>query len=1081
MKRTIILNFILILMSSLTWAQNQSISGNVSDIEGNPLPGVTVIVENTNTGTMTDFNGNYTIEASRGASLNFRYIGFEPKTIKVATTTTIDVVLKESTEQLEEVVITAMGIKREAKSVVNAQQSIAVEGLQEARSSNFVSALSGKAAGVQVTNSQTASGSNRVVIRGITSLSGNNQPLYVLDGVPLDQTVGDAQSGSWGGGDYAPVDYGDPVSNLNPDDIENIEVLKGASASALYGSRASNGVILITTKKGKKKKGWGVTLTSNTMIQEVNQYPDYQYVYGSGAQGSVASTPNHLTEVDGETYAEVNSHINAFGGPLLGYNVFDYNNTIGPYSPRPNNVKELFKTGTTIISGVQLDKATDKATVRIGYTHTGGEWVMDRQDQINRHNLSLRATAKLTDKLSVDGSMYYTNDNITNRVVENGSFRNPAQNFIQMHPSMYRGNLTPWKDENGQATRLRAGSGWLSNPYWNIYENLNEDKTDRIISKFQVNYEILKGWDITAKVNGDLRLTEGFRYEAPGATYDRDGSYFTFNQNITNWNFEGITTYRKNINNFSLVSVLGANQWKFNYSRRTATVNELLFPDVYSLSNSAGDYLANEADSERVLNSVFGSLNVGYKSFIYLDATARNEWSSTLSLEDNSYLYGSFGGSLIFSEFIKKNNIFSFGKLRASIAEVGNSAAPYQVYDTYAYGGNYQNIAWVSPLNQKNKTDLKNETTRSFEMGLETKFFKNRFSANVTYYKTNSFDQILSGPVTPVTGYTTSVLNAGEITNEGWEVFANAKILDGPFSWSMDLNWSTNESFVKEIDPQVPRITLNQWGGNLLVVAEENEPYGNIRGVAPVYDEESGQALINPFSGLPVWEADQILGNFQPDWLGSINNSFSYKGISLNFLIEMKKGGELYSASYARQNQFGTHASTLPGREEFIQSARIYGESENERAGQGLNGNDYNRGDRVQGAIAPGVIAEWGDPDGDGEFGWVSSGEQNNIYLSPDTYYFNAWFYNNRSIFDASYIKLREVTMGYQFPQSILKNTPFTNAKISFVGRNLWIIHQNTPKGLDPEANSTSGNGQGIEFGSFLPSRSMGVNINLSF
>ncbi|GAL68388.1 putative outer membrane protein [Jejuia pallidilutea] len=1027
---------------------------------------------------MTDFDGNFSLDVPRTGVLVISYIGFESKEVVLGNSNQIKIQLNQSTEELDEIVVTALGVKREARSLTSAQQTVNTEGLKEARTTNFAAALSGVAAGVQVTNAQTASGSNRVTIRGVTSLSGNNQPLYVLDGVPLDQTLGDEQSGAWGNAvTYAPVDYGDPISSLNPDDIEGIEVLKGASASALYGSRAANGVILITTKKGTKKKGMGVTINSNTTLQTVNQFPDYQYQYGSGSLGSVAINPTFVREIDGVSYPTLVGQNSAYGGPLLGYDVIEYDGTIGTYSSRPDNIRELYKTGVTNILGVQLSQANDNSTFRLGYTYTDGDWIMDRQDQIERHNITLRATSKLSDRLSVDASMIYIKNNVTNRVVENGSPRNPSQNYIQMHPNMYRGNLTPWKDENGNA--FRTGNVWLSNPYWNINENTNEDDNGRFIGRFDLTYNIIKDWDVTAKVNADIRNSEGFQYYAPGATYDIDGSYSAYNNKSENWNFELISTYRKNFDKLSLVAIAGANSWKFNFSRRNAIINQLLFPDVLSLSNNAGDPLVEEFDSERVLNSVFGSVNLGYNNTVYLDISARSEWSSTLSLENNNFTYGSAGMSLIFSKLTGTNNIFSFGKLRGSVAEVGNSATPYQVFDTYLYGGNFQGIPWVSPFNTKNRLDLKNETTRSFEVGLETKFLKNRISLNATYYKTSSFDQILNGPVSPTTGFTSSVINAGEITNKGFEVYLNARVIDSRFKWDIDLNWSNNESFVEEIDPQVPRVILNQWGGRTRIVADEGQPYGNIV-TSDFRRDENGIPVINPLNGKPFEVPDVVVGNFQPDWIGSVRNSFKYKGFYLNVLVDVKKGGDLFSGSFLRANQFGTHAATLAGRDEFLLSNRIIGEQNNERRGEGLFGNEYIQ-IRDQGAIYPGNLAVWADSDGDGTFDWEPGTEPNNIYLPPSQVQGTIWQYTSQAVFDASYVKLREMVFGFNFPKRLTDKTPFTTISTSIVGRNLWIIHQNTPKGIDPESNSTSGNGQGLEFGSFLPNSTFGLNVNLSF
>ncbi|MFY0654957.1 MAG: SusC/RagA family TonB-linked outer membrane protein [Cyclobacteriaceae bacterium] len=1091
-KKYILTLLALIFLSVQAWAQDRSVSGKVKDSNGESLPGVNVLIKGTTTGVVTDIDGNYKISATDESIIAFSFVGYVAQDILVGAQSVIDVVLTEDNVQLETVVISAMGIERSEKSLSYARQAIDADDMKEARTSNFLQGLSGKAAGVQVTNSLTATGSNRVTIRGNASLLGNNNPLYVLDGVPLDQTAGDAQQGSWGGADnYQPVDYGDPMSNINPDDIESIEILKGGNATALYGSRASNGVILITTKKGNSKDGWGISINSNTMFQNVNQWPNYQYAYGSGNNGAAAPSADRIDPASGLPVADVSY---SYGSPLLGtYNVANANGVIGPYNPVFGNVKELFQTGTTLSNTISLNKAHDNGTFRFGYTSTQGEWMMDGQDKINRHNFSLRATQKLSKKLSADVSMFYTRENVDNRIVENGSTQNPAQNYINLHPNLGARNLIPWKTENGFELSSAAGDGLLRNPYWNIYENSNGDETDRVIANMQLSYEVYEDLTVTARVNNDIRNQTGFKYDAPrgpDVRGDKNGRYRAWDRRISNWNFDGLASYSKTFEEITVDATVGVKRWNFNSSNRQSINQELLeIPGVISIQNNAGQSEASEQDSKRVLNSVFGSANVGYKGIVFLNGTLTREWSSTLSLDNNNYSYPSVGGTFIFTEVIPENKILSFGKLRASYAITGNSANPYQVYPTYTYGGNYNgSAAFLRTNGQRNNLNLANEETSSIEFGIEAKFLGDRISANLTYYSTESYDQIVPGNVAAATGFNTVIANAGLLTNKGFELYIGAEVLQGPIKWDVDLNWSNNRNEVVHLDGvdalgnpfSFDNFSLNNWGGGARIVAQPGEPYGNITGIDIQRDSE-GRPLINADNGQPIESPNSILGNYQADWLGSVRNSVRWKGISFNFLIDIKAGGDLLSMTHGRSSQFGVNAYTLEGRDEFIMSSRVLGENQQERSGDGIEGTEYNRGDRVQGALFEGVLYEVFDAAGTGNGVSVTSGKANDIYLDPNTWGFLAWRHHWRSVFDASYVKLREVTLGYNLPNSILDKTPIRTAKISIVGRNLATLLHHTPRGIDPEANSTSGNGQGLEYGAFLPSRSVGFNINLSF
>lgn len=1096
MKKIILASLLLVAAVWSAQAQNRTVTGTVSSVEGGTLPGVNVVVEGSTSGTVTDIDGNYSISVDENTTLNFSFIGFTSQSVPVGTRSVLDIVMELDAQELEEVVVTALGIEKEAKTLTYARQAVETEDMKEARTSNFLQNLSGKVAGVQVSNSLTATGSNRVTIRGNASLLGDNTPLYIIDGVVMDKSVGDQQTGSWGGRDsYQPIDNGDAMANINPDDIESMEILKGGNATALYGSRASNGVILITTKKGKTRDGWGVSVNSNTMFTNVNQWPDYQYVYGSGENGgAVRGGANAL---DPETGLISTADMSpAYGSPLLGqFNVVNMNGEVTPYAPVFGNVKEMFQTGTTFTNSIAIDKAHDNGTFRLGYTNTTAEWMMADRDKLNRHNLTLRATQNLTDKVSVDATMMYIYDEVTNRIVENGSTQNPAQNYISLHPNFGKSTLLPYKDENGYENGSNAGLGTLRNPYWNINENTTSDLTNRVVSNAALSYKIIEGLTFRGRMSVDFRNRSGEKYDAPRgpqAPGDKDGRYSNYDANFTTFNMDAMMSYTKRINDWSVDVSAGTKRWEYMNSTRSAVNDQLIeIPGPKSISNNGNITTANETDYHQRLNSVFTTGTVGFRDMVYINGTWTREWSSTLSPKNNNYSYPSVGATFIFTELMGGgNNLLSFGKLRASYAITGAAAGAYNVYEAYNYIGNY-NGSYPYLRTQANKANefLKNEETSSMEFGLEMKLFNGRIDANVTYYDTESYDQIVPGNVSFTSGYSTAVMNAGLLTNKGWEVFVGANVLKmGDFSWDVDLNWSKNVNFVEDLDGVDPvtgaefsfeNFDLNRWA-NAFVRVIPGEKYGQIVG-NDISRDEAGRPLIDD-TGMPVFTDGQVIGDIQPDWMGSVRNSFKWKGIYLNFLIDIKAGGDLLSMTHGRSGQFGINATTLEGREEWLLSSRILGENNQERAGIGQQGTDYDRGDRKQGAYFDGVKYRNYDPTGTGQpVVGTTTGEANDIYVAPGAYGGNMWQHHWRSLFDASYVKLREVAVGYNLPNSLLSKTPFKTARVSVAGRNLWIIHQNTPRGIDPEANSTSGNGQGLEYGAFLPSRSVGFNINFTF
>ena len=1077
-KKNLIL--LLLFFPIVIFSQTRIIKGNVKDLKtGSPIPGVAITLKTTQFGSYTDFDGNFEIDVKgrETGTLIFNHLGYVTKEVSFNKTSSIlSVVMEASTEQLEEIVVTALGIKREKKSLSYSTQKVDTEDMTEARTSNFLNGLSGKAAGVQIVNSSTPTGSTRVIIRGLTSITGNNQPLYIIDGIPLDSSPGDGGVSVWNEGDD--IDLGSPISTINPDDIESIQVLKGANASALYGSRASNGVILITTKRANKSKSKiNVEVNSNFAVTSNREYPFYQYAYGAGENGRTALNAGRLDQTTG--LPVVGSYRRAYGMPFLGQQVLDYNGSVGTYQANTNNVKELYKTGSVSTNTFAIIRATDKSSLRFSYSNTLGDHVIERMEQINRNNVALRFSQDISDKLKLNSTLIYVNQRVDNRMYRNGSERNPANNYMYITPNMSRANLFPYKDSNGDAFNYE---GPFNNPYWNIYENTNQDITNRVVANLTLNWDILKGLKLTARANGVLNKVDRLEFNNVGAAFDPNGLYREIDVNRQNWNYEAILNYTKRFNNLSIVSLLGVNKFDLRTTGTRQTAISLLQRDIMSLAN--GDefapiiYLPNN----KTINSIYSSISAGYKDTYYIDLTARNDWSSTLPSNNNSYFYPSIGATTIFTKFIPRNRILTFGKIRASYAQVGNDTGFDQIINNYIEGGNYNNTQWLQLQQTRKNLELKPELTSSTEFGLETKLFNNKVSLDATFYRSSTNNQIIPVQVTPTSGFISKIVNAGEIQNEGIELFLSAKIFDKRFKWQTDINWSTNETTVASLVGGVDRLLMRNYF-NVGVYAEAGEPFGNIRGNAQARDPETGTPLVLP-NGRVLFESDQLLGNAQPDWIGSLRNSFSYKGFSLNFLLDVKMGGDMYSATMIKAVNHGIHATTMEGRDEWLMSSIILGENNNERQGRGLFGNDYADADRVKGAIYEGAALGVQDANGN----WVAERDANGeiVYsqrwLNPQLKGFDGLQNQSRHVYDASFVKLREVVFGYTFPKSIINQMKYIkNMKLSIVGRDLWTIYRNTPQGIDPEAATTTGNGQGIEFGSFLPTRTIGFNLKLRF
>jgi len=1025
-----ILFFILFLASTSVHAQRITITGTVSDERGSPLAGTTVQVKGTTQGTVTDATGKYSLEASSAnVTLVFSFVGFISKEIPVQGQTTINVILSQETLGLEEVVVTALGITREAKALSYAQQGVDVTLINETKSTNIVNSLSGKIAGVQVVPAGYNTGSARIVIRGNNSLTGNNQPLFVVDGLPIDNTPGDGR-----------IDYGNNAAALNPEDIESMEILKGPNASALYGSRAANGVILITTKKGSSQ--FKVTLNSNFLLQTITEFPEYQNAYGVGTSFYIDRT-NMLPK------GVVNYR--SWGSPMLGQPYVALDGETKPYLPQPDNIRDFYQTASLITNSLSVEGGNKDNVVRLSYTNYNGSSVVNGVNDQKKNTLNLRLQNNFTGWFTLDSKINFVRDNVKNRQYSNDNGRNPSYMYVHMARSTALDELKPWKDE---FTGMEIGTHRnFSNPYWIINENPNEDTRDRLISSINPEIKITDWLKIIGRLGADIYWMNGYEFNNIGSTQtsNPNGYMSTFNTNQQNFNLEGILSVNKKLNDFSLIANFGATRFDSNYENRETEINSLLQPGLINLSNAAEYPAVLQTTRKKRINSIFGSVSLGYKDFAYIDITGRNDWSSTLPVNKNSYFYPSVGGTLILTELFKlESNILSFAKIRASYAMVGNDTDPYRLQQTYSFTGIFDDAITAAPGNIMNNPELKPEKTTSYEFGTDLRFLNNRFSLDATYYTTSTVNQIITASLPTSSGYERRIYNAGEIENWGFEITLSGRIIKtSNFSWESNLNFAKNNSLVVSLLEDIERFQLANRSSYMYVFAEVGKPYGYLRGLGVKLDDQ-GRMLMDPGGSLLTKDTDKPYGTSNPDWLAGFSNTFTYKGFDLYALIDIKKGGVLWSGSWERMVTNGVLAETLFGRDDYYLRTVIWGESGSELTG----GAQYDA--------------------------YYADGTPANHYMSTQTYEYCKSHYADWLIFDASFVKLRELSLGYNFSPDFLSRTHIKSARISLTGRNLFILHANTPVGLDPEASFTSGNGQGIENGSLPPNIVYGINLRLT-
>ncbi len=1023
--------------------QVQTVSGTVTD-GTEPIIGATVKVKGSKElGAVTDLDGHFSMHVKPGTVLEVSYIGYKSLTVKAQNGMTI--VLEEDKKTLDEVVVTALGIKRDRKALGYGVGEVKGDELKKAKETNVINSLAGKVAGLVV--SQTAggaSGSTRVVLRGNTEMTGNNQPLYVVDGVPLDNT-NFGSAGTSGG-----FDLGDGISSINPDDIESMSVLKGPAASALYGSRASHGVILITTKKAAKDKmsvEYNGSLTFDTQLAKWN---NVQQVYGMGSNGKYS--------------IDAVSNTNKSWGPKAdGSNMLKYFDGVErPYLIIPDNVSDFFRTGLTATNTAIVGMNNGKTGLRFTFTDMRNKDILPKT-HMSRDIFNLRANTSLG-KMDLDFSANYTREYVKNRPALGDSKSNVGKNLMTLATTYNQAWLKTYQDENGNYSNWNGMDPYNVNPYWDLYKNNNNSNKDIFRLTGKGVWNITKHFRLQATLGADLNWFTFNDFKAPTTPGFEAGRLQTSNFHNRMYNFELLALYNNSWGDFDFNATAGGNIYKVNNETTVTTAQDMQIRNVVNIT-SFNETSIEPASYRKRINSLFGSASLGWRHMLYLDATLRGDQSSTLPTSNNVYVYPSFSGSFVFSELLHAGNKLPYGKLRMSWAQVGSDTDPYQlglVYtkSKYTYPGH--TIGYINNSTIPNK-DLKPTKTNSFEMGLETKFLNNRIGLDITYYTQKSKNQIMGMATSWTSGYTYRLINAGEIDNSGIEITLNTRPIQmKDFSWDLNLNFSKNSNKVKRLVDGMDMFELEKatWL-DVQVAAKVGENFGSI--VGPDFKRNAaGQVLIDPSTGLPEYDkSNHVLGNASWDWTGGVTTTLTYKNISLNAIFDVKVGADLYSMSERAAYESGKAKATLQGRDDWYRS-----EEQREAAGIKKGAASWKP---TGGFIAPGVI-----DNGDGTY------RQNDIYINPEDYWMSVCR-NAPSMFiyDNSYVKCRELTLSYQVPTAWLHNW-VKGLSISFVARNPFIVWKNIPD-IDPDSNYNNTTGMGLEYGSLPSRKSYGFNVNVKF
>ena len=1069
MRKKLFTTFVLtITLLGSVLAQQRVVKGTITSAsDGLALPGVTVVVkEAKNVGTVTSADGKYSIGIPQGAeNLVFSFIGMETVSVKIGTSKEINVKLEMSSEGLGEVVVTALGIKRETKALGFAAQEVGPSELSSSREVNISSFLTGKVSGLQISKTSSGTGgSSAVIIRGAKSLLGNNQPLFVVDGVPITN-LGHSSGGDSTDGTISSNDLGDGIGDINPEDVESMSVLKGPSATALYGARGSNGVILITTKSGIKKKGIGVEVNSNISVETLSQVPTFQNSYAPGYEET--NLYGNWVDIGGKMYETITpDNTDNWGPPLDGrrtivdpfvYPKYKDTKTLVLLPQPADNVAKFYNTGINTNNTVSISGGSEKTTVRLSLGNSTTKGIIPNFSTA-KQTVVLRANSQVTDYLSFEAKINYIHDEGNNRPSLGSGNDNVTTTLVKM------GRIVPlnFLKEYYETTKTAGYFPCVSyNPYYVVNELKNNDIKDRLIGFVSANLKFTKWLSLLGRAGIDTYSQKQDKRWPIGSMGSDNiyGRIYNYLYNVKDVNADVILTASKELSKQLHVNAsLGSSILYQERYRQTLDSRKLKAAGVYDVSNCT-DIRPSTSIYKKEMQSVFFTGQVAYNNYLFLDVTGRNDWSSALGINNNSFFYPSVSTSFVFTDAFKaiSKNILTFGKVRASWAQVGNDSDPYLTKNGYistttTYGGiglGYMNSR--IPL-----FNLKNELTESWEIGSDLRFLNNRIGLNFTYYDGKTTNQIIPVTISNASGYTDVVINAGEIRNKGMEITLNLNPIKARsgFSWDIVANFSKNRSKVVSLAPGIESIPLLSG----ITEARIGAAYGNIIGYA-YQRAPDGQKIVSADGAYLPTAKKQVLGNTTPDWIGGLNNIFSYKGFSLNFLLDFVQGNEIYSTSKYFMESTGTGNWTTEGRR--------------------LHDIDPATGAQMpEVGVLKGVVAV---NDGSGNITYV----KNTKAVNGQTYWASrAWSeISEEFVLDGSYISLREVMLAYNFSPSLLKKSPFAGISLSLVGRNLMYLEEHMQgMGIAPESSpNTSAGAAGIEYMSMPSTRSWGFNVKLTF
>ena len=1059
-------------------AQVTTVRGIVTTEEdGEPVIGASVIVKGTALGTVTDVNGRFELSGlpPSATRLLISYISLMAKEVAIAPQ--VSVTLKSDTHLLDEVVVTALGISREKKALGYTAQEVKQDALVQGKDNNLLNSLSGKIAGVRITNTQGDVGSSRIVIRGETSIAGENQPLFIVDGIPVDNSQLNARSSG--------RDFKNAIADLNPEDIKTLTVLKGPNAAALYGARAAHGAIVITTKGGdKRQKGIGITLHSSTQVSFVATLPEFQNLFGQGAGG-------RFSYVDGKG-AGVNDGVDESWGPRLDIGLLipqfdspldaDGNRVATPWVSHPNNVRDYFRMGISTNNGISVARGDDKYQFRVGYNYEKQVSIVPDAGT-NKTNISLNTDYHLAKWIVVGATanyIVYTAPSLPGSATPSGSNVRSNSPMLQF---LWFGRQVDTNSLKADYTR-NWNSSYYDNPFWSASYNTQSQERHRLIGDLHAEFRLTDGLHVRFRTSTDWyndRRKSKVKWGSAGAGSPY-GSYAEDAYTVKENNTEVLATYIKQLNkNWGIDALLGFNVRNKQYENNYQAAPRLAVADLYTLTNSR-DPLISSNDFYRLRQyGLYGSIQLDYRRWAFLNITGRNDWSSTLPVDNNSYFYPSVTASVLLSEaFGWRSKAVNYLKIRGGWSQVGADANPYQLATVFtsetAFNGNPLQSSSTIGMNP----NLKPEKTSSIEAGFEAAFWDNRLYLDFTYYKTDSRNQILKLATTAASGYTSQVRNAGHIRNRGYEIQLGAVPIQTSkgFRWNLDLNYGANSSKVVKLDDEGLITSYQLYSSGIQILASVGEAYGTLFGTSYVRDA-NGNVVVDA-NGLPkISTTNKTLGKFTPDWTGGISNTFSYRSLSLSFLIDASVGGSIFSNTNKTGKYTGVLANTLSGRDAehgglwyytaaMGNNVRLPESPSYSVSSDGLYYAQVNgQSTRV---YQDGIMVE----------GVTESGSKNEEVVSAEKYYHRIYSIAEANVYDASYVKLREVALSYRLPRLWTQKLHLQEASVTLTGRNLWTIYKSVPN-IDPESALTTGNAQGVEAYSLPTTRSFGVNLSVKF